>query len=61
MGDDGYRKIRYGLQIQMHLIQAVKELKEENEVLKQRVAENESLKQRVAEIEAMLMFQRASQ
>jgi cysteine-rich repeat protein len=41
---EGYKSIRYGLQIQMHLIQAMKELKKENEVLK---AEIEALKTKI--------------
>jgi hypothetical protein len=60
MDGDGYRKIRYGLQVQMHLIQAVKELQAENEELKKRLAEHEALEQRVAEIEAMLLNRLAS-
>ncbi len=41
-GDEGYKKIRYGLQIQMHLIQALKELKTENENLRTRILALES-------------------
>jgi hypothetical protein len=69
MGDDGYRKIHYGLQIEMHLIQAVKELKAQNEALKEEnealraelKAENASLEERIAEIESKLGTQRVSE
>jgi len=49
-GDDGYKGIVYGPQVQTHLIGAVKELK----------AENDSLKRKIAEIEAMLKANSAS-
>jgi len=35
--EEGYKTIKFGLQIQMHLIQALKELKRENDNLKARV------------------------
>lgn len=35
--EDGYKRIIYGLQLQMHLIQAVKELKADNEALNRRI------------------------
>ena len=31
--DDGYKQVRYGLELQMHMLAAIKELKEENELL----------------------------
>ena len=62
MGEDGYRRVKYGLDIQIHLIQAMKELKANNEKLEAENAvlrdelrlENASLKQRLAELEHML-------
>ena len=42
-GEDDYKRIVYGLQIQMHLIEPVNELKEENEALKRRIAEIEAM------------------
>jgi hypothetical protein len=50
---DGYKAVDYS-QLPLLTIQAVKELKTENDVLKQRVAEVDSLKQRVAELERMI-------
>ena len=38
--DNGYKKVRYDIELQKHMIQAIKELKEENDRLK---AENESV------------------
>ncbi|MFH1726465.1 MAG: tail fiber domain-containing protein [Elusimicrobiota bacterium] len=40
-GDDGYKRIHYGLQIQMHLIEAVKELRARNEALEAKLAQVE--------------------
>jgi Chaperone of endosialidase len=50
---DGYKAVDYS-QLPLLTIQAVKELKTENDVLKQRVAEVDSLKQRVTELERMI-------
>lgn len=36
-GEDGMKKVRYGLELQMYMIQAVKELKSENDALKARI------------------------
>ena len=36
-GADGYKRVRYDIELQMHLIEAVKELKTENDMLKERL------------------------
>ena len=46
-GEDGYKNINYGLQIEMHLIEAVKELKAEVDILKE---QNQQLQKRLREI-----------
>jgi hypothetical protein len=50
---DGYKAVDYS-ELPLLTIQAVKELKAENDTLKQRVAEIDPLKQRVAELERLL-------
>ena len=51
--DDGYKAIDY-TKLPLLTIQAVKELKAENDALKSRVAELETLRQRVAELERLV-------
>ena len=50
-GKKGLKKVVYGLELQMHMIQAIKELKAGNESLR---AENSSLKGEVREIRGSL-------
>jgi hypothetical protein len=50
---DGYKAVDYS-KLPLLTIEAVKELKAENDQLKQRVAEIDPLKQRVAELERLL-------
>jgi hypothetical protein len=50
---DGYKAVDYS-QLPLLTIQAVKELKAENDALKARIAEIDPLKQRVAELERLL-------
>ena len=42
-GEDGYKRVRYDIELQMHVIQAVKELKHHNDELGARVEELEHL------------------
>ena len=51
--DDGYKAVDYS-QLPLLTIQAVKELKAENDALKVRVAEIDPLKERVAELERLI-------
>ncbi len=42
--EEGHKSIRFGLQTQMHLIQAIKELKAQNDILKERIEALETVK-----------------
>jgi hypothetical protein len=50
-GDDGYKRVRYDLELQMHMLAAIKTLKERGDALQQR---NQGLEARVARLEALV-------
>jgi hypothetical protein len=50
--DDGYKAVNYA-KLPLLTIQAIRELKAENDALKQRLAETDTLKERVAELERL--------
>jgi hypothetical protein len=59
--EKGFMAVRYG-KLPLLLLQAIKELKtEKDQIVKELKADNEALKQRMAEIEALLLYQRVSQ
>jgi hypothetical protein len=65
MSDNGYKKVSYGLELEMHMIQAIKELKTENNVLKNNnkhladqndslIEENENQNERISKLETLI-------
>jgi len=55
--EEGYKQIRYGMQIQMHMIQAMKEMNNKIEAMENIIeasqSENEALKERIKILESM--------
>lgn len=51
--DNGYKNVRYGIELQMHMLKAIKELKTEIEELKTQIAEFAELEARLAALEGI--------